>query len=777
MWWSHLTPLQGLSVGTHRTRLTDDATRRARRRLKMAETAAGYLTAEANGTADTTEIDVATRHETHLGRCKHAGIIPCGDAAYYTIVQIVGRQTGTERQPRYAVRLDFVINSDADCSDHRSLGRRYAGQATGCRTSGTACTLRDPRPTRCFTHGHRGKPLSVTTKTDGESRLVAERYRLARKLGTGGMGVVWQAYDERLHRQVAVKQLLLPAGLTADEAAKAKQKITREGRIAARLQHPHAIMVYDVAEDSGQPYLIMEYLRSKSLADVLAERGSLPPEEVARIGADTADALAAAHAAGVIHRDIKPGNVLLGEDGLVKITDFGISRAVEDVTGTLTSAIIGTPAFLSPEVARGDRASFASDVYSLGSTLYAAVEGVPPYGFDDNAIALLYRVSSGQFTLPAHAGPLTDILLALLRVKPEQRPTMAEASDALAALASTVGNADDADGAAGVAGVAGAADSIGDAGAAGLADRAGAADRTGKAGGAGAIGGAAAAALAGAHGTDPDEASDTETRRMPRSTGLPALFPTSSPASEPPAPPAPPPPADSDLARPHPNDRERAGARQDDRRKRLVVLAAAVITLLALGAAILILTNGGRSGTGSAASQQPSSTASGGPTPSQAPQQPPPSPQGGGTDATSPPGATSAERPPAQSQPPANSSPANSQPPAGPPPPGNAQSPQAALIDYYGLMPGNLQEGWTRLTPKYQANPAGGFDGYQRFWSQIASVQLSEVAPGDGGRVDATVVYHFRSGKVVRERHRYFLVSVQGRWLIDTSMVLSSVTL
>jgi eukaryotic-like serine/threonine-protein kinase len=644
--------------------------------------------------------------------------------------------------------------------------------------------------------------LAVTTQTDGDNRLVARRYRLARKLGVGGMGVVWQAYDERLHRQVAIKQLLLPAGLSADEAAKAKQKITREGRIAARLQHPHAIMVYDVADDAGQPYLIMEYLPSRSLADVLAERGTLPPQEVARIGAEVADALAAAHAAGVVHRDIKPGNVLLGENGLVKITDFGISRAVEDVTGTLTAAIIGTPAFLSPEVARGDRASFASDVYSLGSTLYAAIEGAPPYGFHDNAIALLYRVSSGQFAPPANAGPLTDILLALLRVVPEQRPTMAEASHALAALADANGTADAAGeaGAMGPAGAAGEAGTMGPAGAMGLAGNsgeagtastaglagnpgeagtigtageagmAGEADTAGGAGAAGGAGMAGAAGMAGVAGANPAPASAAKTRRMRPITALTALFPTTSPSSEPPAPPSPPPPGDPDLTRPAPTDRGRTGARQSERRKRLAVLAAAAIMLLALGAAILTLINGDQPGAGSAASQQPSSTTTGGPTPSQAPQQPPPATQGG-TNETPPP-TTSAARP-TQSQPPATSQP----PPANPQPPANALSPQAALSDYYALMPGNLQAGWTRLTPKYQVSPAGGFDGYQRFWSQMSSVDVSEVVPGASGRVDATVVYNFNSGKVVRERHRYVLVSEQGRWLIDSSTVLSSVTL
>jgi eukaryotic-like serine/threonine-protein kinase len=544
--------------------------------------------------------------------------------------------------------------------------------------------------------------LAVTTQIDGDNRLVADRYRLIKKLGAGGMGVVWQAYDERLHRQVAVKQLLLPAGLSADEAAKAKQKIMREGRIAARLQHPHAIMVYDVTEDGGQPYLIMEYAPSRNLAEVLAERGTLPPQDVARTGADIAAALTTAHSEGVVHRDIKPGNVLLGEDGLVKITDFGISRAVEDVTGTITSAIVGTPAYLSPEVARGERASFASDVYSLGATLYAAVEGTPPYGFDDNAIALLYRVSSGQFAPPTNAGPLTDILMALLRTAPDERPTMAEASEALAAIASTA---------------------------------------------------------------DTDPALD-ETQLIPPDASPPALFPPIPPAPEPP------PPTELEPDRPAPTDGRRTGAGQSDRRKRLTVLAAAIITLLALGAAILTLINRDQPGT---AAPQPSSTAAGEPTTPQ-PQPPPQTQDEAGAEPR--PTTSAAQRPPDDTEPPAGSQPpGTTAPPGNAPPPGNASTPQATLISYYALMPGNLQEGWTHLTPKYQASPAGGFDGYQRFWGQMSSVQISEVSPGAGGRVEATIVYDFNSGKVVRERHRYFLVSEQGRWLIDTSSVLSSVTL
>ncbi|MGI5504522.1 protein kinase domain-containing protein [Lentzea sp. CA-135723] len=249
------------------------------------------------------------------------------------------------------------------------------------------------------------------------------------------MGVVWTAHDERLHRTVAVKQLLLQPGLAESDTDEAKRRAMREGRIAARLQHPHAVAVYDVAEDDSQPWLIMEYLPSKSLSAVLSERGTLPPRDVASIGMQVASALAAAHNAGIVHRDIKPGNVLLGDDGTVKITDFGISRATGDVTVTATGMLAGTPAYLAPEVAKGYDPGSPSDVFSLGSTLYAAIEGEPPFGLSENTIALLHKVASGKVNPPRNAGPLTALLMRLLRAEPEDRPTMAEARDALAAVA------------------------------------------------------------------------------------------------------------------------------------------------------------------------------------------------------------------------------------------------------------------------------------------------------------------------------------------------------
>jgi serine/threonine protein kinase len=167
---------------------------------------------------------------------------------------------------------------------------------------------------------------------------------------------------------------------------------------------------------------------------VLSEHGPLDPYEVARIGALSASALVAAHAAGIVHRDIKPGNILLGDDGSVKITDFGISRATDDVTVTKTGMIAGTPAYLAPEVAIGRDPTPASDIFSLGSTLYAAVEGEPPFGLSENTLGLLHRVAAGKINPPVRSGPLTGVLITMLAADPDLRPTTAKTRDLLAAV-------------------------------------------------------------------------------------------------------------------------------------------------------------------------------------------------------------------------------------------------------------------------------------------------------------------------------------------------------
>jgi hypothetical protein len=269
-----------------------------------------------------------------------------------------------------------------------------------------------------------------------EGRLVAGRYRIVERIGTGAMGAVWKAQDEVLARTVAIKELLLQPGLQEHAAEDARQRTMREGRIAARLHHPNAITVFDVvSDDNGQPCLIMEYLNSTSLAEVLQERRTLEPMEVARIGAQVAAALKEAHAVGIVHRDIKPGNILLAGNGTVKITDFGISRAKDDVTVTKTGMIAGTPAYLAPEVAIGGDPGPESDIFSLGSTLYAACEGQPPFGLSENTLSLLHAVAAGQINPPRQSGPMTSVLAVLLHPDVQHRPTADESEELLAAVA------------------------------------------------------------------------------------------------------------------------------------------------------------------------------------------------------------------------------------------------------------------------------------------------------------------------------------------------------
>lgn len=282
------------------------------------------------------------------------------------------------------------------------------------------------------------------TAPDGEPVRIGNRYRIEERIGSGAMGAVWRGTDELLNRPVAVKELLaVTPGTTAEEVEESRQRILREGRIGARLQHAHVISMFDVVVQDERPWLVMEYLPSSSLAAVLKLKGPLEPREVAEIGRQVADGLAAAHLAGVVHRDVKPGNVLIADDGRVKLTDFGVSRAVDDVQLTRTGLIAGTPAFLSPEVAQGKEPTAASDVFALGATLYAAVEGVPPFGLDDNAYALLHKVATAQPDPPQHAGALTPVLMRLLSLDPDVRPTAAQARDLMAAVAAGRGPAMD----------------------------------------------------------------------------------------------------------------------------------------------------------------------------------------------------------------------------------------------------------------------------------------------------------------------------------------------
>ncbi|WP_253659448.1 serine/threonine-protein kinase [Williamsia maris] len=277
----------------------------------------------------------------------------------------------------------------------------------------------------------------------GPGFLVAGRYRLRSKLGGGGMGAVWLATDQLLEREVAVKQVVSTEGLTEESASDVRSRALREGRMAARLSHRNAIAMHDLALESGEPWLVMEYLPSRSVAQILHTTTTLPIGYAAHIGAQVAAAMATAHSEGIVHRDIKPGNILIANTGraagTVKISDFGISRAKDDVANVESGVITGTPAYFAPELARGGEPTEASDVYSLGATVYTAVEGEPPFGVDEDSLVLLHRVARGEITPPTRAGDLTPALLAMLEPSPARRPTMAQARDQLARIAAGPG--------------------------------------------------------------------------------------------------------------------------------------------------------------------------------------------------------------------------------------------------------------------------------------------------------------------------------------------------
>ena len=410
---------------------------------------------------------------------------------------------------------------------------------------------------------------------------------------------------------------------------------------------------------------------SISLQEAVRQSGTLPPVEVARIGSELATALTAAHHAGIVHRDVKPGNVLLAEDGTAKLTDFGISHVLGDVTLTATGMVTGTPAYLAPEVARGQSASFASDVFSLGSTLYTATEGSPPFGQDDNAMAVLHRVASGQLDSPQRSGPLTPLLLRMLNADPHTRPTMTDVSHTLAALHADSKTL-----------------------------------QTARAG----VGSLATARL-----------------KVP----LPAPSQTTA--------------APRTLADARPVGRP-APAKPRRRRGFIAPLVAGAVVVAALVLAIALTTRD---------ASKSAKPAVAGPASTSAPTRVSSRPQSAKASATT------------------RQTPSSSL-------PGRAATATTAgqlaqdIIDYYGLVPRNLQQAWTQLTPAYQNSHAGGFSGYQQFWSEVKRVSVSDADGQLPHSVQATITYVYKDHRVVVERTAYELAMSGGQWKIDYSTVLSS---
>ena len=248
------------------------------------------------------------------------------------------------------------------------------------------------------------------------------------------MGVVWQARDDLLGRDVAVKEIVWPAHMDATEWDLARQRAQREAQMAARLNHPNVVGVYDVVDEDDRPWIIMELVPFRSLRDRVQADGPLTPAQAAQVGLGILAALRAAHKAGVLHRDVKPANVLLAPEGRVVLTDFGIARATDSPVLTGTGVLIGSPSYISPERARGSRAAAAADLWALGACLYAAVEGRPPFD-REGALASLTAVVTEEPDPPTHAGPLWPVISGLLRKEPDERLSAAQVEEMLQRLA------------------------------------------------------------------------------------------------------------------------------------------------------------------------------------------------------------------------------------------------------------------------------------------------------------------------------------------------------
>ncbi|MEJ2887572.1 serine/threonine-protein kinase [Actinomycetospora aeridis] len=557
---------------------------------------------------------------------------------------------------------------------------------------------------------------SAPVDTSAEGTVLGGRYRIGECIGAGAMGVVFTAWDRRLRRTVAVKQLAVRGHHDATEARIARARAMREGRIAARVVHPRAIAVFDVVVDGDRgagrgPWLVMEYLPSRSLAAVLAEQGPLEPAEAAWIGAQVADALGAVHEAGIVHGDIKPGNVLIADDGVAKITDFGVSRASWDTTSTGGGMVAGTPGYFAPEVARGGDPSPASDVFSLGATLYAAVENELVCGRLDNTLAVLHAMAEGRLRPAARAGVLGRPLAAMLRLDPAHRPATGAVERALRARAGTrpfvpapraeasaettgAGEAGDAGDVAVPAprpagtvdlpatgpAVAGARDGIDPVPAPVVPDLAASPERIGGAAAAG-----AAASLA-RPGSSPSAAVATPTR---------------APGT----------------------DRRRPARRVVTRRGAAVAAASALA--LAGGIGVAVATSGSSGSTLAAPPPAPAPTSA---DPASAPSDPL-----GGSAPT-----------------PSVAAPLSPVDPADPPSSGD---PATVVVDYYASLPGDLDRAWAVLSPRAQ-DDSGGYEGYQRFWSGIREVRTSNVTVR-GDTVTADIEFTTAGGRTSRENYRF----------------------
>jgi serine/threonine protein kinase len=274
----------------------------------------------------------------------------------------------------------------------------------------------------------------VPSTENDQERLVGGRYLLSSELGSGAMGTVWSGYDNVLQRRVAVKELKVPPGVPEQEARDLRERIMREARALGGLSHPNVITVFDVVVDDGQPVVVLELVPSRNLATMIGENGALTAGQAAVVGFATAGGLRAAHRAGITHRDVKPGNVLIADDGRVKLTDFGIARNSADAPMTSVGLVLGSPAYIAPEVAAGQPVTPAADLWGLGATLFAAVEGRPPYDVHGDPVSTITEVVDGEVPRPRGSGPVVDVIAALMVKDPARRMPLEEVRQRLRPL-------------------------------------------------------------------------------------------------------------------------------------------------------------------------------------------------------------------------------------------------------------------------------------------------------------------------------------------------------
>ncbi|MGZ8804579.1 MAG: protein kinase domain-containing protein [Microbacterium sp.] len=625
------------------------------------------------------------------------------------------------------------------------------------------------------------------------STLIADRYRLVKMLGAGGMGLVWQASDERLQRPVALKLLRTQPELSDRERELATERAMREARITAGLHHPHAVTVFDVVEHDGQPCIVMQLIESTPLSVLLSEHGTLTPSETVRIAGQVGSALAAAHKMRIVHRDVKPGNILITADGSAMISDFGISHALGDTAITATGMIHGTPAYLAPEVARGLPTIFASDVFSLGSTMYAMLEGEPPFGSDKNAMALLHRVARGGHPPAQHAGPLAPMLRSMLAANPKRRPTMEDVVHSLAAIPDVTRTPARAAGPIVLPWLVDGASAAGDHANQPVADAATepvqdvptepfrdvATEPIRD----------VATATAPDADTEPVQDADTEpvqdadteriedhetarfdaaeaegnddapTQRVEaaaadsRTDALTELLGGGPPTAETERFGFP--PGAAETAAPV-SPRASAAESAPNRTGRLVALVGVLVLVGAVVLGAVLLLNPLRSTLGEAGEPRA------GTTPVATPVAPTPS-------SSSPALEAEPEPEPAPEQEPA------------PEPAPEAPTPEERVIQtvagYYSMLPGDLDSAWPLMTADYQENHAGGRGAYESFWSVIDGVEVSEVSASAADQAQATLTYFFSDGRVIREVTSYRLVDEGGVLKIAASDVLSSTQL